>query len=310
MMQIEAINKKIGKPRQADEWIVKCIDSTVIAIGIFDQGRMMKFYELTAIGTMHRVEFNEKDDYHDFQHWILDDAPFTPSPIQGGIAHARIKLAHLNVRTYVKTRNYLDGRISNLSPYIEHGVTDSTEILKYIDSQQSRSQAYGFLQQLSWRDFYQKKYAEHPDAIWENLQGYKTGFSHEDYSDQMPLDILHAETDVAVINGFIDNLQQTGYLHNHARLFLAAYIVHWRRVKWQVGAKWMLSFLMDGNLASNNYSWQWVASTGSNKPYIFNLETVQKFAASAMNVEIADNLSLHGSYEVLVKRLFPRLNAS
>ncbi|MDX1352381.1 MAG: FAD-binding domain-containing protein, partial [Thiomicrorhabdus sp.] len=191
--------------------------------------------------------------------------------------------------------------------YIEHGLVEPSEILKYIDSQQDRIQAYDFLQQLSWRDFYQKKYFENPETIWENLDEYKTGFSHDDYADDLPSDILSATTNVAVINTLIKTLQNTGYLHNHARLYLAAYIVHWRRIKWQVGARWMLSHLIDGNLASNNYSWQWVASTGSQKAYIFNLDNVRKYAANeGMNLSVEHNFPIYGSYEVIAQRLFPK----
>ena len=64
-------------------------------------------------------------------------------------------------------------------------------------------------------------------------------------------------------------------MHNHARMYLASYVVHFRRVRWQAGAEWFLTHLLDGNEASNNFSWQWVASTLSQKPYIFNLENVQ-----------------------------------
>lgn len=54
----------------------------------------------------------------------------------------------------------------------------------------------------------------------------------------------------------------------------AAEIVHWRRIHWQGGAKWFLQHLIDGDPASNNMSWQWVASTFSHKPYFFNRENL------------------------------------
>jgi deoxyribodipyrimidine photo-lyase len=76
-------------------------------------------------------------------------------------------------------------------------------------------------------------------------------------------------------------LYATGYLHNHARLWLASYLVHLRKVHWRVGADWMYSHLLDGDMASNYLSWQWVSSTGSNKPYLFNAENVETFAPSA-----------------------------
>jgi deoxyribodipyrimidine photo-lyase len=43
----------------------------------------------------------------------------------------------------------------------------------------------------------------------------------------------------------------------------------------------MYSHLLDGDIASNYLSWQWVSATGSNKPYLFNAENVEKFAPPA-----------------------------
>jgi len=67
-------------------------------------------------------------------------------------------------------------------------------------------------------------------------------------------------------------------LHNHARMWLASYLVHLRKVHWRVGADWMYGHLLDGDIASNYLSWQWVAGTGSSKPYLFNADNVEKFA--------------------------------
>ena len=59
-------------------------------------------------------------------------------------------------------------------------------------------------------------------------------------------------------------------------MYLASYVIHFRRIKWQTGA-FGFATSSDGDEASNNFSWQWVASTFSNKPYIFNLENVEKY---------------------------------
>ena len=135
---------------------------------------------------------------------------------------------------------------------------------------------------------------------------YKTGWSQEDYLDHLPADIRDGQTDVACINAFIEIVQTTGYLHNHARMYLASYIVHWRRIRWQVGAKWMLSWLLDGDVASNNLSWQWVASTFSRRPYIFNLDNVRKYTGDDIDTRAETNLPLDASYDELAGRLFPR----
>jgi deoxyribodipyrimidine photo-lyase len=61
-------------------------------------------------------------------------------------------------------------------------------------------------------------------------------------------------------------------------MWLASYVVHVRKVFWRAGADWLYGHLLDGDLASNHLSWQWVAGTGSRKPYLFNAENVARYA--------------------------------
>ena len=93
-------------------------------------------------------------------------------------------------------------------------------------------------------------------------------------------------------------------------MYLAAYVVHWRRTAWQAGARWMLSHLLDGDPASNNLSWQWVASTFSRKPYIFNLANVQKYTGGDIDTRPETNRPLDGSYAELSASLFPHRQGS
>jgi deoxyribodipyrimidine photo-lyase len=79
----------------------------------------------------------------------------------------------------------------------------------------------------------------------------------------------------------VRTLYATGYLHNHARMWLASYIVHIRKVHWRVAADWLYGHLLDGDLASNHLSWQWVAGTGSSKPYLFNADNVVRYAPAS-----------------------------
>jgi deoxyribodipyrimidine photo-lyase len=99
-----------------------------------------------------------------------------------------------------------------------------------------------------------------------------------------------------VIDTAIRMLYTTGYLHNHARLWVASYVVHLRKVHWRVAADWMYSHLLDGDLASNYLSWQWVAATGSSKPYLFNADTVEKFAPEVWH---SRGTSIDASYELM-----------
>ena len=103
-------------------------------------------------------------------------------------------------------------------------------------------------------------------------------------------------------------MRETGYLHNHMRMWMAAYIVHWRKIRWQAGAKWFLEHLLDGDPASNNMSWQWVASTFSHKPYFFNRENLERYTDGVYCKEcpLYRNCDFEGSYEQLEEKLFPK----
>jgi len=50
----------------------------------------------------------------------------------------------------------------------------------------------------------------------------------------------------------------------------------------------MFYHLLDGDLASNFLSWQWVAGTSRNKKYYFNHKNLLKFSNSEQNTSIVD----------------------
>lgn len=229
------------------------------------------------------------------------------SPTRGGRQAAEALLRQVDPLAYAQTRNHLEGSVTRLSPYIRHGVLTLAEVRDYLLAQVSApEEAFKLIQELAWRDFFQRVYVENGDAIWEDMGPYKTGFTAADYADTLPEDIRAGETGTC-LDPFIRQLYQTGYVHNHARMWLAGYVVHWRRVKWQAGAKWFLEHLLDGDPASNNLSWQWVASTFSHKPYFYNLENLQKYGAQTAGF---DNQIFVGSYPEIERRLFPHKTAA
>jgi deoxyribodipyrimidine photo-lyase len=230
------------------------------------------------------------------------------SYIQGGRAKAERKLAAIDPLHYGRTRNFGNGKVTRLSPYLHHGILSLNEVRNEALARCSHpQQIHKFIQELAWRAFWQQVLRAHPGWAWEDVEPYKTGFAAEDYADALPDDIAQGTTGVACIDAFIQELIHTGYLHNHARMYLASYVVHFRRVKWQAGARWFLHHLLDGDLASNNFSWQWVASTFSHKPYIFNLENVDTYFGMLVDTSPAKNVPLDASYETLKARLFPHL---
>jgi deoxyribodipyrimidine photo-lyase len=58
-------------------------------------------------------------------------------------------------------------------------------------------------------------------------------------------------------------LLHEGWMHNRARLLTASFLTKTLYVDWRVGARHFLELLVDGDVASNQLNWQWVAGTGT-----------------------------------------------
>lgn len=259
-----------------------------------------------------RREFVDRDDLlsylrDQFPEAVEIDDHLTDT--QGGRSAALEKLERVRPRQYAKTRNYLNGAVTNLSPYIRHGVLSLAEVRDYVLEQVKRPEdAEKLINELAWRDYWQRKYRDIGEGVWEDQEAYKTGFAADEYAGELPQDIREGQTGMACIDAFSEELRSTGYLHNRVRMWLAAYIVHFRRVKWQAGAAWFLEHLLDGDPASNNLSWQWVASTFSHKPYFFNRENVEKYTDGSYceTCPLYGRCEFEGSYAEIEQRIFPR----
>lgn len=223
---------------------------------------------------------------------------------RGGRNAAEKRLAQMKPAAYAKTRNYIDGDVSYLSAYLRHGVLSLAEVRDRALATTSAKQADKFVNELCWRDYWQKVYRVIGSGVWEDIEPWKTGFTADEYADDLPADVRRAETDSPCINSMIRELYETGYLHNRLRMYLAAYVVHWRRTRWQAGAAWFLEHLLDGDPASNNLSWQWVASTFGSKPYIFNQGNMNKYLGGFGDCDGSDP-NFQGSYEQIAAKLFP-----
>jgi deoxyribodipyrimidine photo-lyase len=207
---------------------------------------------------------------------------------------ALARIASVKPAEYARTRNALNGAVTQLSPYITHGFVGLPEVLEGVRSQHTVNSQDKFLFELGWREYYRHVWQHRGDGIFKSL--HEGVLPDGAYTDQIPADILQACTGVNAIDMAVKTLYDSGYLHNHARMWLASYMVHLRKVHWRVGADWLYGHLLDGDLASNHLSWQWVAGTGSHKPYLFNAENVARFAPEAWH---SAGTPIDTSYEAL-----------
>ena len=207
---------------------------------------------------------------------------------------ALARIAAVRPADYARSRNALNGAVTRLSPYLTHGFVSLAEVYQRVNAATPIDDGHKLVYELGWRAYFRH--------VWEQLgagihQSLHAGLLPESsYASQMPDDVLEARTGVPVIDCAVRELYATGYLHNHARMWLASYLVHLRKVHWHVGASWLYGHLLDGDLASNHLSWQWVASTGSSKPYLFNAENVQRYAPAPWH---SPGSVVDASYEAL-----------
>ena len=179
------------------------------------------------------------------------------------LAAAHARLAAVQTEAYARSRNFLDGAVTRLSPYITHGLLTLPEVLRAVHARRPLEVGHKFVYELAWREYFAHVWRHEGERIFTSLHA--GPLPDDAYERALPIDIRQARTGVPVIDQAVRELYATGWLHNHARMWLASYVVHVRRVHWRAGADWLYGHLLDGDLASNHLSWQWVAGTGSRK---------------------------------------------
>lgn len=212
---------------------------------------------------------------------------------------------------YSQNRNYVDGSVSYLSPYISRGVISTKFILDRLHERGFKMMEMGkFVQELAWRDYWQQVWIAKEEEINQDLKREQPDFNNH----QLSSSIITADTGTKVIDEHIELLYQSGYLHNHMRMYIASVACNIGKSHWKVPAQWMYYHLLDGDWASNALSWQWVAGANANKKYYANQENINNFfhsdqTGTFLDVEYEEfeNLSIP---EVLKETSIPELSTS
>ncbi len=202
---------------------------------------------------------------------------------------ANEKLLAVDPVKYQATRNYIGGS-TRLSVYITRGVLTLPQIYAHLNKSYTRNQNFKLVYELAWREYWQREWKIRGDAIFEDIKNKQEGVE----SNDLPFNILKAQTGINALDAGIKQLYETGYVDNHMRMWLAGLICNIAHTKWQKGASWMYYHLLDGDPASNFLSWQWIAGTFSSKKYLPSQENINKYTKSIQN-----NTFLDISYEEL-----------
>jgi len=179
---------------------------------------------------------------------------------------------------YAGDRDRPDRRgTSRLSPYLKVGAIHPRTILADLAGERSRA-AQVFTDELAWREFYADVLHARPDSAWRDLRPELRSMPYDEHGDLVEA-WRRGETGFPIVDAGMRQLATTGWMHNRVRMITASFLCKDLHVWWPEGARHFLEHLVDGDLASNNHGWQWVAGTGTDaSPYfrVFNPVTQGK----------------------------------
>lgn len=184
------------------------------------------------------------------------------------------RIDKIDPEAYAKTRNFKDGAVSQLSPYLSRGVISTRQILQaLVDKGFEWTTVQKFVQELTWREFYQRLWQSWEDDLFEDILQTRSGVNNR----LMPASILQGTTGIHAIDEGIKELEETGYMHNHLRMYVASLTCNLGKSHWPMPASWLYYHLLDGDLASNTCSWQWVAGTFNGRKYYCNQQNIDRY---------------------------------
>ncbi len=184
------------------------------------------------------------------------------------------------IERYGTARNYADGvTTSRLSPYLRRRLVLEEEVLGFARTVGSFERVEKFMQEVVWRTYW-KGWLEGRPGVWHVYLARLR--SLDDTLPQTDRDRLACATagttDLAYFNAWCEELTATGYLHNHVRMWFASVWVFTLRLPWELGARFFLEHLLDGDPASNTLSWRWVAGLQTpGKHYLARADNIARF---------------------------------
>jgi deoxyribodipyrimidine photo-lyase len=225
----------------------------------------------------------------------LDAPTFLPSRAAG--EHLLNQFVPRMGARYAKGRNFDRGAgrhrdVSTLSPYIRRRMVLERDAVAAAFAAHGAEGAEKFIQEVIWRGYF-KGWLERRPQVW---QSYRSGLDGDlaalDRDRALRRDVAAAEagqTGLDCFDAWAQELVETGYLHNHARMWFASIWIFTLRLPWRIGADFFLRHLIDGDPASNTLGWRWVAGLHTRgKPYHAQAWNIAKFTGNRFQPRESD----------------------
>ena len=195
-------------------------------------------------------------------------------------------------RHYKDNRNHDLGpddrtNVSALSPWITHRLVSERDVVERTVRDHGKGTPEKFVQEVFWRTYW-KGWLEMRPHIWRAYEARRDrALDQMESNGGIRRDFAAAVAGETGIEGFDDwarEIVETGYLHNHARMWFASIWVHTLRLDWSLGTDFFYRHLLDGDPASNTLSWRWVAGLQTKgKAYAATQSNIARFTNGRYN---------------------------
>ena len=200
------------------------------------------------------------------------DLPELPTPGEEAALRRWRRFRDEHVGDYAEQRDLpAVDHTSRMSPYLKLGVVHPRTLLADLDGERGKG-VESFVDELAWREFYADVLFHNPHSAWQDLRPALHGMRYDEPQDAVAA-WKAGRTGYPVVDAGMRQLLAEGWMHNRVRMITASFLTKDLHVWWPVGARHFLDHLVDGDIASNNHGWQWVAGTGTDaSPYfrVFN----------------------------------------
>ena len=193
------------------------------------------------------------------------------------------------LHNYESKRNYDYGpsaheNVSLLSPYIRHRIITEEEVIAKAMNKFPLPKIEKYIQEVFWRTYW-KGWLELRPKVWTDYQELVEKYDiNQEYER-----IISLNTGIDCFDSWTQELLETNYLHNHARMWYASIWIHTLKLPWSLGADLFLNNLLDGDPASNTLSWRWVAGIQTRgKSYLAKDWNIQKFTKNRFEPKETD----------------------
>ena len=205
---------------------------------------------------------------------------FTPTRT-AGLESLALFVPHAGTE-YARDRNYDAGtardNVSGLSPYIRHRLLTEREVVSAVLERHRFGACEKFVQEVFWRTYW-KGWLEQNPEVWRRYRrdvaelGLAGDTQSGDYREA-----IAGRTGIDAMDAWVHELVETGYLHNHTRMWFASIWIFTLGLPWQLGADFFYRHLLDGDAASNTLSWRWVAGLQTaGKTYLATASNISRY---------------------------------